>query len=172
MHDRTDYIAGKLISGDDVTRKMNLWRMRGEKIVFTNGCFDILHRGHVTYLLEAAQLGQRLVVGVNSDRSVKAQNKGADRPVNDEEARMFLLAALGFVDAVIRFDEDTPLELIRNIRPDVLVKGGDYNASQTDSGAKDFIVGSDIVRQYGGRVETIDLVDGYSTTSLIDRLRK
>lgn len=130
--------------------------------VFTNGCFDILHRGHVEYLSRAADMGERLVIGLNTDSSV-SRLKGPGRPINDESARAMVLAALSFVDAVVLFDEDTPYELITLLRPDVLVKGSDYSMDQ--------IVGADIVLAGGGRVETLDFIPGYSTTAIEERIR-
>lgn len=131
------------------------------KVVFTNGCFDILHRGHVEYLAKAADLGDILVVGLNTDASVR-RLKGEGRPVNNQEARALVLASLSFVDAVVLFDDDTPYNLIKTLRPDVLVKGADYQPED--------IVGYDIVTSYGGTVTTIPLVEGYSTTNFIERL--
>ncbi len=133
-------------------------------LVFTNGVFDILHRGHVQYLAEARAEGACLVVGVNSDASVRRLGKGTDRPVNGEEDRMAVLAALGAVDFVTLFDADTPLELIRHLRPDVLVKGGDWPAER--------IVGADLVRSQGGRVLSIPFRHARSTTALLDRIRR
>jgi len=132
-------------------------------LVFTNGCFDILHRGHVAYLEEAAALGQSLIVGVNSDASVKRLDKGADRPVNPLDDRLAVLAALGCVSLVVPFDDDTPYELIRRVRPDHLVKGGDWTP--------DKIVGADIVRSYGGQVHSIPFRFDRSTTRLLQRIR-
>ena len=132
-------------------------------LVFTNGCFDILHRGHVTYLEEAAKLGASLLVAVNTDASVKRQNKGADRPVNPLADRMAVLAALASVDLVIPFAADTPLELIKAVKPDILVKGGDWPVDQ--------IVGADEVLQRGGKVFSIPFRHERSTTSLITRIR-
>ena len=132
-------------------------------LVFTNGCFDILHRGHVDYLQEAAAMGDRLVIGLNSDSSVKRQNKGPERPLNDELSRAKVLAALRLVDAVVIFDQDTPLELIKAIGPDVLVKGGDWKPEQ--------IVGGDVVKARGGEVLSLKLVDGFSTTKLVEKIR-
>jgi rfaE bifunctional protein nucleotidyltransferase chain/domain len=146
-----------------VQRLCNIWRMKGDRIVFTNGCFDILHRGHVEYLQEAAALGDRLVIGLNSDASVKRQNKGPERPLNDELSRAKVLAALRLVDAVVIFDQDTPLELIQAIGPDVLVKGGDW--------PEDKIVGADLVKSRGGSVHSLKLVDGFSTTGLVEKIR-
>jgi rfaE bifunctional protein nucleotidyltransferase chain/domain len=120
-------------------------------------------------LAEAASLGNRLIVGINSDRSVKSLNKAPNRPINNELARIQIIAALGFVDLVVIFDDETPLELIRTLEPDVLVKGGDYDANELNSSSKKYIVGSDIVREKGGSVVTINLVDGYSTTAIIEK---
>jgi rfaE bifunctional protein nucleotidyltransferase chain/domain len=133
-------------------------------LVFTNGCFDILHRGHVAYLEEAAGLGASMVVGVNTDASVRRLDKGTDRPVNPLEDRMAVLAALQCVSLVVPFDEDTPLALIRRARPDVLVKGGDWDI--------DAIVGADEVRAWGGAVHSIPIRHRRSTTDLIDRIRR
>jgi D-glycero-beta-D-manno-heptose 1-phosphate adenylyltransferase len=132
-------------------------------VVFTNGCFDILHRGHVAYLEEAAALGRSLVVGVNSDASVRRLDKGRDRPVNPLDDRMAVLAALACVSLVVPFEEDTPLELIKRVRPDHLVKGGDW--------APDKIVGADVVKNYGGRVHSIPFRFHRSTTDLLQRIR-
>jgi rfaE bifunctional protein nucleotidyltransferase chain/domain len=125
----------------------------------------------VTYLAQAAALGNKLVVAVNTDSSVKRLGKGDDRPVNSEDARAFVLSALGFVDMVILFDTDTPLEIIEALKPNVLVKGADYDPNETDPTSKKYIVGSDIVNHYGGKVEAISLVDGFSTTGIINRLK-
>lgn len=146
-----------------VQRLCNIWRMKGDRIVFTNGCFDILHRGHVEYLQEAATLGDRLVIGLNTDDSVRRLGKGDGRPYNDQDSRAKVLAALRLVDAVVLFDQDTPLELIQAIGPDVLVKGGDYTEDQ--------IVGTEVVKARGGEVRSLKLVEGYSTTGLVDRIR-
>ena len=146
-----------------VQRAVNVWRMKGDRIVFTNGCFDILHRGHVEYLQEAAALGDRLIIGVNSDASVRRLGKAPDRPLNYEVSRAKVLCALRLVDAVIIFDQDTPLELIQAIGPDILVKGGDWT--------EDRIVGADIVKARGGEVRSLKLVDGFSTTALVERIR-
>ncbi|CAG0124937.1 D-glycero-beta-D-manno-heptose 1-phosphate adenylyltransferase [Rhodocyclaceae bacterium] len=133
-------------------------------LVFTNGCFDVLHRGHVTYLAQARALGAALVVGVNSDASVKRLEKGHDRPVNSQDDRMAVLAALQAVDLVVVFDEDTPLELILACRPDVLVKGGDWKP--------DAIVGAHEVQGWGGTVHSIPFLHERSTTALINKIRK
>ncbi|MCC7437015.1 MAG: D-glycero-beta-D-manno-heptose 1-phosphate adenylyltransferase [Armatimonadetes bacterium] len=139
----------------------------GKRIVFTNGCFDILHRGHVSYLAQSRQLGDLLVVGVNTDASVR-RLKGEQRPIVTEADRAEIVAALRVVDYVALFDDDTPYELIQLVQPDVLVKGGDYDPAAT-SGSR-YIVGSDIVRQRGGQVEVINLVPGRSTTELIRKI--
>lgn len=162
----------KIVGLEELEVRIATLKAEGKNIVFTNGCFDILHKGHVTYLALAADFGDVLVLGLNSDNSVRRQGKGADRPVNDFDARATVIAALGFVDFVVEFDEDTPLNLIAHILPDVLVKGGDYDSSETDESKKSYIVGSDLVRQSGGQVRTIDLVNGFSTTGIINKLKK
>ena len=153
----------KILSREQAVERANLWRANGQSIVFTNGCFDIVHLGHIDYLEKARALGQRLILGLNTDASVSCI-KGPMRPVVDEYARARLMAALEFVDAVTLFGEPTPLELIEAIRPDVLVKGDDYTVAS--------IVGADFVLARGGRVETVALVPGYSTTKLIERIRQ
>ena len=134
-----------------------------KKIVFTNGCFDLLHVGHIRYLSQAKKLGDFLIIGLNSDRSVK-KLKGKDRPINSFEDRAILLSALNSVDLVIKFEEQTPENLIKDIVPDVLVKGGDYNIED--------IVGYQIVIQNGGQVKTLSFYDGYSSTNYIDKINK
>ena len=151
-------IYDKILNKESLEEKLNLWRKEGKTIVFSNGCFDILHRGHVEYLSKAADLGDILIIGLNTDASVK-RIKGPSRPVNDEKARAVVLAALEFVDAIMFFEEDTPYNLIKNVQPDVLVKGKDYKAED--------IVGYDIVTNKGGKVETIELVEGFSTTNIL-----
>ncbi len=138
------------------------WRFKSEKIVFTNGCFDILHKGHIDYLARAASHGNVMIIGLNTDESVK-RIKGKGRPIQDQDSRAIILASLHFVDAVVFFDEDTPYDLIKTVQPDVLVKGSDYRAED--------IVGYDIVKQRGGEVVTIDYLEGYSTTGIIDRVK-
>jgi rfaE bifunctional protein nucleotidyltransferase chain/domain len=140
------------------------WKSTGDKVVFTNGCFDILHLGHVDYLEKSSEFGTKMIVAVNSDASVRTLEKGVERPVNSEYARARLIAALGFVSMVIIFGEPTPLELIQSLRPDVLVKGDDYTI-ETIVGAKEVIEG-------GGEVKTIALVPNYSTTQLIQKLKQ
>lgn len=154
-------LRNKIFGLDDLLRRTHVWGFSNDTIVFTNGCFDIIHRGHVEYLAQAASLGNRLIVGVNTDASVQ-RLKGPNRPVNDEHTRAEILAAFGFVDAVILFSDETPLSLITAIKPNVLVKGGDYTP--------DTIVGADVVKANGGRVEVIPFVQGFSTTSIINKI--
>lgn len=147
----------------DVDVKLQEWKKQGLKIVFTNGCFDILHIGHLSYLLKAASLGDKLIIGLNTDASVR-KLKGENRPVNELKSRALMLAALYFVDAVVVFEEETPLELIKQILPDVLVKGGDYTIAT--------IVGAAEVQANGGKVEIVKFLDGYSSTSIINKINK
>lgn len=165
-------LSGKIVSLEQLQRDLNVLRFKDNKIVFTNGCFDILHRGHVEYLAKARDLGNVLVLGLNTDDSVRRQNKSPERPINNEETRATIVAALESVDFVILFNEDTPYELIKQIKPDVLVKGGDYDANETNASSKKYIVGSDIVRAKGGQIVTIDLTAGFSTTGLIEKMKK
>lgn len=160
MSSKLEIIQNKIHSLQSLTLLVNQWKMLSKKVVFTNGCFDIIHRGHNTYLLQAAELGNRLIVGVNSDDSVR-RLKGEKRPVLDETSRAFNLACHTYIDAVIVFEEDTPMNLIERFQPDVLVKGGDYTL--------DGIVGAEFVKSYGGQVEIIPFLDGYSTTSILNR---
>lgn len=152
--------------------QLEVWRQAGDRIVFTNGVFDLLHRGHVTYLAAAKELGDRLVVGVNADASVRRLNKGPERPLNAAEDRCAVLEALRSVDLTVIFTEDTPAQLIERVRPDVLVKGGDYNPDQENPDQADYIVGREHVIRNGGEVVAIPLVKGHSTTELIRRSRK
>lgn len=147
----------------DVSTKLQEWKSQGLKIVFTNGCFDILHIGHLSYLLKAASLGDKLIIGLNADESVR-KLKGKNRPVNEVQSRALMLAALYFVDGVIVFEEETPLELIKQILPDVLVKGGDYTVAT--------IVGAAEVQANGGKVEVVKFLDGYSSTSIINKINQ
>lgn len=139
------------------------WKSENQKLVFTNGCFDILHRGHVDYLAKAADLGDVLIIGVNTDQSVSAI-KGPHRPIQDQESRLQILASLAFVDAVILFDEPTPYELIKLVQPDVLVKGSDYQAEN--------IVGYDIVKAKGGSINTLDFIPGFSTSGIESKIKQ
>jgi D-beta-D-heptose 7-phosphate kinase/D-beta-D-heptose 1-phosphate adenosyltransferase len=154
--------AAKIEGRAGAVARASAWRAAGESVVFTNGVFDLLHRGHVDSLVAARRLGDRLVVGVNDDASVK-RLKGEARPLSPLDDRMTVLAALAAVDLVVGFAEDTPEELIRAVRPDVLVKGADYEANA--------IAGGEFVKGYGGRVETVALTPGRSTSALVERIR-
>lgn len=156
-----DRIQQRILSLDQLKQNIEIWRFQQKKIVFTNGCFDLVHLGHIDYLSQAADLGDVLIVGLNTDASVRLL-KGSSRPVVDEHARAVLMASLRFVDAVVLFDEPTPYDLIRLVQPDILVKGKDYKAEE--------VVGYDVVMAKGGKVETIELVDGYSTSLLIQKI--
>lgn len=161
--ERLNNIKAKIYTWDHLRRQLAIWRFKGKTIVFSNGCFDVLHLGHVEYLAKARDLGDILIVGLNSDDSVH-RIKGTHRPVNIESARAITLAALSFVDGVILFGEDTPHELIRLIHPDILVKGKDYDGKE--------IVGGEEVKARGGKVVTIELTKGYSTTHTIELAQK
>ncbi len=156
-------IVDRILTIETLNPQLNRWKLLGKTISFTNGVFDILHEGHVKVLTQAASFADILLVGVNSDASVK-RLKGNDRPVNTQDSRALLLASLLMVDAVIIFEEDTPLNLINAIMPDVLVKGGDYNI--------DTIVGAKEVTENNGKVEVIPLESGFSTTGIIEKLKK
>ena len=143
-------------------QQVDTWQKSGNKVVFTNGCFDLLHRGHVDYLAKAADAGDKLIIGVNTDASV-SKLKGPQRPIQDEQSRLQILASLQCVDAVILFDEQTPYELINALQPDVLVKGSDYKPEN--------IVGYDIVKAKGGEVITISFIDGFSTSAIEKKIR-
>jgi D-beta-D-heptose 7-phosphate kinase/D-beta-D-heptose 1-phosphate adenosyltransferase len=151
--------VGIVSSWDQIEKNISQYRGR-KKIVFTNGCFDLLHVGHVRYLAEAKSLGDVLVVGINSDVSVK-KLKGPQRPVQSESDRAEILSCLSSVDIVVIFNEDTPLELIKKVRPDLLVKGGDWKPEQ--------IIGSDFVMSYGGKVKSLQFIEGKSTTNIIQK---
>jgi len=152
----------KIKSQRALAQTVKLMRNQGKKVIFTNGCFDILHRGHVTYLEKARSLGDHLVVALNSDESVR-RLKGSGRPVNSLEDRLHVIAALGFVDSVTWFEEDTPLELIQKLTPHILVKGADYAVQQ--------IVGAEWVMKHGGKVKTVALVEGKSTTAILKKAK-
>ena len=156
-------MSGAPVLADDARRTIDAWRSAGQRIVFTNGVFDLLHRGHVEYLTEARALGDRLVVGLNSDDSVRRLAKGPGRPLVSEADRAAVLAGLRSVDLVVVFGDDTPERLIHELRPDVLAKGGDW--------AQAAIVGRGFVESYGGRVVSVPLRAGFSTTNLIERIR-
>lgn len=156
-------IQHKIMDLPILSERLRQWRTEGKRIVFTNGCFDLVHRGHVEYLSAAADLGDLLIVGINSDRSV-TRLKGPNRPIMDETSRQLLMAALECVDAVILFEEDTPYRLIQEIQPDVLVKGGDYT--------EETMVGADIVRAKGGEIHCIPLTPGCSTSRIEQKIKK
>jgi rfaE bifunctional protein nucleotidyltransferase chain/domain len=161
VSNRTEHKIVTLAQGIELRKK---WKANEDKVVFTNGCFDILHLGHVDYLEKSSEFGTKMIVAVNSDASVRTLEKGVERPVNAEYARARLIAALGFVSMVIIFGEPTPLELIQSLSPDVLVKGDDYTI-ETIVGAKEVIAA-------GGSVKTIALVPDYSTTKIIQKLKQ
>lgn len=156
------HLQTKILSFSALEGQLEKWRNANQKIVFTNGCFDLLHFGHVDYLAKARDLGDRLVVGLNTDGSIK-RIKGATRPINNEESRAALLAGMAYVDAVVLFDEETPINLISMVMPDVLVKGGDYSIKE--------IVGHKMVLNNKGEVRTIDFVEGYSSSVLIEKIK-
>jgi len=160
---KLDILKAKIIDLNKLDSILAYLRFKNQKIVFTNGCFDIIHRGHIEYLAQAASYGDVLIIGLNTDSSVQ-RIKGINRPVQDEYARAITLASMQFVNAVILFDEETPYNLIKTVQPDILIKGSDYKAED--------IVGYDIVKAKGGEVITIDFIDGYSTTSIINKLKK
>jgi rfaE bifunctional protein nucleotidyltransferase chain/domain len=151
------FIESKVMDEVSLRKTLSLWRFESKKIVFTNGCFDLLHQGHLQYLMQARMLGDKLVIGLNSDASTR-KLKGETRPINDQRSRSMMLATMIFVDAVVIFDEETPYELINIVRPDILVKGGDYNPET--------IVGADLVKSYGGSVKVLSFLDGFSSTAI------
>jgi rfaE bifunctional protein nucleotidyltransferase chain/domain len=153
----------KIVSREDAAGQVKVWQQSGEKVVFTNGCFDIVHLGHIDYLEKARKLGSKLVVALNSDASVN-RLKGKTRPVVEEYPRLRMMAAFAFTDLVLLFDEDTPQQVIELLKPDILVKGNDYSIEN--------IVGAEFVINNGGRVETIELVKGYSTSLIIEKIKK
>ena len=161
MSPLTPPAQSKIFDLDKLTRLRNSWRKKGQTVVFTNGCFDILHAGHIKYLEAASQLGDHLIVALNDDDSVK-RLKGEERPINVLNSRLYIVASLRCVDAVCSFSEDTPLDVIEALKPDILVKGGDYKPEN--------VVGAEEVRSWGGRVEIIPFVEGYSTTKLESRI--
>ena len=160
---KLEVIEDKIVDITRLSSLLNIWRLQEKSVVFTNGCFDLLHLGHIDYLAKAADLGGKLVIGLNSDDSTR-KLKGLGRPITDQRSRSMILASLSFVDAVILFDEPTPLELIKFIMPDVLVKGADY--------ALDQIVGAREVMDKGGQVERIELLQGYSTSLIEKRIKQ
>ena len=165
-------LRDKHIDLQNIETQISLWKSKGLSICFTNGCFDLLHLGHITYLDEAAKHADVLLVGVNSDRSVKALEKSPERPINDEISRAKVVAALESVDGVVIFDEDTPQELIKKSTPNVLIKGGDYDPEQKNPENPRYIVGREHVLKNGGVVKTIGLVEGFSTTNVIQKSKR
>ncbi len=157
-----DFTEKKILDQKTLSSLLAVWSFQQKKVVFTNGCFDIIHLGHIDYLSKAKDLGEVLIIGLNTDLSVQ-RLKGESRPVVNEHARAMLLASLHFVDAVVLFDEDTPYELIKTVQPNILVKGSDYKEED--------IVGYDIVRSNGGSIKTIDFLEGYSTSLIIEKLK-
>ena len=156
-------IPSKIMVLEDLKRNIHAWKLLNDRVVFTNGVFDLMHRGHVDYLMKAADHGNRLIIGLNSDASVKLLNKGTNRPIQDQDSRALILASLAFVSAVVIFDEETPKKLIEGLDPDVLVKGGDYQIKD--------IAGSDFVLSKGGKVYTIPIVEGFSTSSIEAKIK-
>jgi rfaE bifunctional protein nucleotidyltransferase chain/domain len=152
----------KVVSQDQALKELKAGREKNKKIVFTNGCFDIIHPGHIDYLSQARDLGDILVLGLNTDQSVRRLNKGSNRPINDERTRAYVLAGLASVDLIVFFDEETPYNLIKLLQPNVLVKGNDYEVEK--------IIGFDILKENGGEVITIPFLEGYSTSSLIKKI--
>ena len=161
--DQKEFLQSKLPDHATLQHKLHIWRFKGQRIVFTNGCFDLLHPGHIHILTEAREMGDVLIVGLNSDVSIGGL-KGPSRPIMDQYARSLLLSSFSFVDAVVLFDEPTPIDLILVVKPDVLVKGGDYNAND--------IVGAKEVQSWGGKVEIVPFLPGYSTTAIEERIKK
>ncbi len=168
---RYQALQNKIVSLEKAKQLVSIWQLKNYKVVFTNGCFDILHQGHVTYLAKTADTGNKLILALNTDASVKRQGKGDDRPINNQDARAKVLSALGFVDAVIFFDDDTPLDLIKVLQPDVLTKGADYDATEMDESSPKYIVGNKEIKTWNGEVKTIDLEDGFSTTNILSKIR-
>jgi rfaE bifunctional protein nucleotidyltransferase chain/domain len=158
-----ELISKKIVAGCELTRVLKYAKLHDQSIVFTNGCFDIIHRGHIDYLAKASDLGDLLFIGLNTDNSVR-KLKGNSRPIQDEHSRAMVMAAFKFISYVVLFDEETPFELIKIIQPDVLVKGGDYIPEN--------IVGYDIVKAKGGYTTTIPFVEGFSTSGIIGKIDK
>ena len=156
-------IKSKIFSLDKLKNQVNAWKQAGEEVVFTNGCFDIVHQGHIEVLARTADLGTKLIIGLNSDSSIQ-KLKGKNRPIIQEQSRAILLASFSFVDAVVFFSEETPINLINTLKPDVLAKGGDYEIST--------IVGHKVVQENGGKVILVPFIDGFSSTTIIEKIRK
>ena len=155
-------LNNKICSLEELEDKVNAWKQAGEEVVFTNGCFDIIHRGHIEVLAQTADLGDRLIIGLNSDSSIQ-KLKGKGRPIIDEQSRAILLASFSFVDAVVLFSEKTPINLISSLNPDVLAKGGDYEINT--------IVGHKVVQENGGQVILVPFIDGFSSTTIIEKIK-
>ena len=162
MSKKLNKLKAKILNIKDLAKIINEWRLNGDKIVFTNGCFDLIHLGHLEILARSADLGDKLIVGINSDMSIK-KIKGNSRPIIEEDSRAKQLAAIEFIDAVILFNEDTPYNLINILKPDVLTKGGDYK--------KNDIVGNQLINKEQGEVVIIPLTQGYSTTSILEKIK-
>ena len=162
MSEALKKINNKIFDLQLLMKKIEKWRSKNKKVVFTNGCFDLIHLGHIEILARSSDFGDKLIIGVNSDLSIK-KLKGENRPIIEESSRIKQLSALEFVDAVVLFDEDTPLKLIETIKPDVITKGGDYTAKN--------VVGNEVVSQKNGEVVIIPLTQGYSTTSILNKIK-
>lgn len=160
---KRDFIDSKILDSKRLKEQLAIWNFQSKKIVFTNGVFDLLHLGHIDYLSKAKDLGNILIIGVNNDESAARLGKGSNRPITNQLSRSTIIAALGFVDGVVLFDEDTPYNLIKSVQPDILVKGADYKAEN--------IVGYDIVTAKGGKIETIEFLEGYSTTKIENKIK-
>ena len=160
---KIDLVKSKILSGDSLKQMLSVWKFKQKKIVFTNGVFDLLHLGHIDYLAKAKDQGDILIIGVNSDASARTLGKGSIRPITDENSRSTIIASLSFVDAVVLFDEPTPYDLIKEVQPDILVKGADYKPED--------IVGYDIVMEKGGQIKTIEFLEGYSTTAIEKKIK-
>ncbi|MBL4593459.1 MAG: adenylyltransferase/cytidyltransferase family protein [Flavobacteriales bacterium] len=171
MSSKLTIVRDKIVAIDQFSLTIEGWKTKSQKVVFTNGVFDILHRGHIEYLAQAADFGDKFIVAINSDTSVKSLNKGTSRPLQDENSRALIIAALTFVDAVVIFSDETPLDIISEIIPDILIKGGDYDAAVIEASNPKYIVGSDVVKNNGGTVEVIQFVEGYSTTKIEEKIR-
>ncbi len=159
---RLDIIQKKIVSMEELSKLIHIWQLLSHKIVFTNGCFDILHAGHIQTLVAAADFGSKLIVGLNADNSISKLKSG--RPIQQQDSRALVLASMNCVDAVILFEEETPLQLIKFIQPNVLVKGGDYSIEQ--------IIGSKEVIASGGKVESVPILNGFSTTLIEEKIKK
>ena len=163
-------VTSKILDLPTLSTLVLEWKANHEKVVFTNGVFDLIHQGHIAYLADAAALGTKLVIGLNADESVRTLAKGPARPIKDQQSRAIILAAMQFVDAVVVFGESTPINLIESLKPDILVKGGDYDSQETNPQSKNYIVGREVVLGNGGEVKVIPFLPGFSTTSLEQKI--